>query len=74
MRQHEEYSDTMDNICYSFCRRINFALRKIALLFETKKYDECATLIRRMNSVTLGNILTEVPLEVLFTVFVGGFC
>ena len=44
----------------------NFALRKIALLFETKKYDECATLIRRMNSVTLGNILTEVPLEVLY--------
>lgn len=44
----------------------NFALRKIALLFETKKYDECATLIRRMNSITLGNILTEVPLEVLY--------
>ncbi|VDI74525.1 Hypothetical predicted protein [Mytilus galloprovincialis] len=44
----------------------NFALRKIALLFETKKYDECATLIRRMNSVTLGNILAEVPLEVLY--------
>lgn len=44
----------------------NFALRKIALLFETKKYDECATLIRRMNSMTLGNILAEVPLEVLY--------
>jgi len=44
----------------------NFALRKIALLFETKKYEECATLIRRMNCVTLGNILTEVPLEVLY--------
>ena len=43
----------------------NFALRKIALLFETKRYDECATLIRRMNQVTLGNILAEVPLEVL---------
>ncbi|KAK3094616.1 hypothetical protein FSP39_004077 [Pinctada imbricata] len=43
----------------------NFALRKIALLFETKKYDECATLIRRLNCVTLNNILTEVPIDVL---------
>ncbi|XP_048746568.1 uncharacterized protein LOC125659071 isoform X1 [Ostrea edulis] len=43
----------------------NFALRKIVLLFETKKYDECATLIRRLNCVTFGNILQEVPMEVL---------
>ena len=43
----------------------NYALRKIALLFETKKYDECATLIRRLNCVILDNILAEVPIEVL---------
>ena len=43
----------------------NFALRKIVLLFETKKFDECATLIRRLNCVTFGNILQEVPMEVL---------
>lgn len=43
----------------------NFALRRIVLLFETKKYDECATLIRRLNCVTFGNILQEVPMEVL---------
>ncbi|XP_060071572.1 uncharacterized protein LOC132551450 [Ylistrum balloti] len=42
------------------------ALRKVALLFETKKYEECATLIRKMNYVTLENILAEVPLEVLY--------
>ncbi|OWF41479.1 uncharacterized protein LOC110462275 [Mizuhopecten yessoensis] len=42
------------------------ALRKVALLFETKKYDECATIIRKMNYVTLGSILAEVPLEVLY--------
>ena len=43
----------------------NYALRKVALLFETKKYSECATLIRRLNCVTLGNILGEVPIDVL---------
>lgn len=43
----------------------NFALRKIALLFETKKFDECASLIRRLNYVALENILQEVPIEVL---------
>ncbi|XP_062584720.1 uncharacterized protein LOC134246375 isoform X2 [Saccostrea cucullata] len=43
----------------------NFALRRIVLLFETKKFDECATLIRRLNCVTFGNILQEVPMEVL---------
>ncbi|KAL4232320.1 hypothetical protein ACF0H5_009891 [Mactra antiquata] len=42
-----------------------FALRKVALLFENKKYGECASLIRRLNCVTLGNILHEVPIEVL---------
>ncbi|XP_069140413.1 uncharacterized protein [Argopecten irradians] len=42
------------------------ALRKVALLFETKKYEECATLIRKMNYITLGSILAEVPLEVLY--------
>ncbi|XP_060596786.1 uncharacterized protein LOC132750761 isoform X3 [Ruditapes philippinarum] len=43
----------------------SFALRKVALLFETKKYNECASLIRRLNCVTLSNILHEVPLDVL---------
>lgn len=43
----------------------SFALRKVALLFETKKYSECASLIRRLNCVTLSNILKEVPLDVL---------
>ncbi|XP_045190612.2 uncharacterized protein LOC123547512 isoform X2 [Mercenaria mercenaria] len=42
-----------------------FALRKVALLFETKKYNECASLIRRLNCVTLSSILHEVPLDVL---------
>ena len=43
----------------------HFALRKIALLFETKKFSECASLIRRLNCVTLGSILKEVPIDVL---------
>lgn len=43
----------------------HFALRKIALLFETKKFSECASLIRRLNCVTLSSILKEVPVDVL---------
>lgn len=43
----------------------DYALRKIAVLFETKKYGECASLIRRLNCVTLGSILREVPIDVL---------
>jgi len=43
----------------------DYALRKIAVLFETKKYSECASLIRRLNCVTLSSILGEVPIDVL---------
>ncbi|KAK3590557.1 hypothetical protein CHS0354_008488 [Potamilus streckersoni] len=43
----------------------SFTLRKVAQLFETKKYGECATLIRRLNCVALEAILQEVPVEVL---------
>ncbi|XP_052773036.1 uncharacterized protein LOC128211927 isoform X2 [Mya arenaria] len=43
----------------------NYALRKVALLFENKKFRECASLIRRLNCVTLSSILHEVPIEVL---------
>ena len=43
----------------------NYALRKVALLFENKKFGECATLIRRLNCVTLSSILHEVPIDVL---------
>ncbi|XP_052251666.1 uncharacterized protein LOC127858511 [Dreissena polymorpha] len=42
-----------------------YALRKVAQLFETKKYGECALLIRRLNCVTLSSILHEVPIDVL---------
>ncbi|KAL3863113.1 hypothetical protein ACJMK2_004887 [Sinanodonta woodiana] len=43
----------------------SFTLRKVAQLFETKKYGECATLIRRLNCVALDAILHEVPVDVL---------
>ena len=43
----------------------NFALRKIALLFENKKYEECAALVRKLNELAVGTILSEVPIEVL---------
>ncbi|XP_041369983.1 uncharacterized protein LOC121383942 [Gigantopelta aegis] len=43
----------------------NFALRKIALLFENKKYEECAALVRKLNELAVEAILSEVPIEVL---------
>lgn len=42
-----------------------FALRKVSLLFETKKYSECASVIRRLENLTLSSILKEIPVEAL---------
>ncbi|XP_013389364.1 uncharacterized protein LOC106158066 [Lingula anatina] len=41
------------------------AIRKIALLFENRKFDECALLIRRLNSLTLKTIISELPVDIL---------
>ncbi|XP_046570197.1 uncharacterized protein LOC124278521 isoform X2 [Haliotis rubra] len=43
----------------------DFALRKIATLFENRKYEECASLIRRLNHLMVKAILKEVPIDVI---------
>ncbi|XP_071090684.1 uncharacterized protein [Haliotis cracherodii] len=43
----------------------DFALRKIATLFENRKYEECASLIRRLNNLMVKAILKEVPIDVI---------
>ena len=42
-----------------------FALRKIALLFENRKWEECADLIDRLSMITLRTIVPELPVDVI---------
>lgn len=41
------------------------ALRKLAVLFESGKSEECAILLRRLADVSLDTILELLPVEVL---------
>lgn len=42
-----------------------FALRKIALLFENRKWEDCAELVRRLGLLTLRTIVPELPVDVI---------
>ncbi|RUS81293.1 hypothetical protein EGW08_010935, partial [Elysia chlorotica] len=42
-----------------------FATRKIAMLFDRRKFTECAALVARLNGITITSILTEIPVEML---------
>ncbi|KAK3762317.1 hypothetical protein RRG08_006061 [Elysia crispata] len=42
-----------------------FAIRKIAMLFDRRKFAECAALVTRLNGITITAILTEIPVEML---------
>lgn len=41
-----------------------FALKKLAILFESSKYDECAVMINKLTGVMVRSILQELPVEV----------
>ena len=42
-----------------------FALRKLAVLFDSGKVGECAALVRRLNAITLESILGQLPVDLL---------
>ncbi len=42
-----------------------FAIRKIGQLFETRRYEECASLIQRLSFVTMKIIAAELPMELM---------
>ncbi len=46
-----------------------FALRKIAALFENRKWAECAELIQRLNVMTLRIVIPEVPVDLILDAF-----
>ena len=45
-----------------------FALRRIALLFENRKWEDCAQLIDRLSLITLRTIIPELPVDVIMDI------
>ena len=42
-----------------------FAIRKIALLFENRRWEDCALLINKLSMITLRTILPELPVDLI---------
>lgn len=42
----------------------SYAMRRIALLFENHKYEDCAILINRLNLTVLETIVSELPMDI----------
>ena len=42
-----------------------FAIRKIALLFENRRWEDCALLINKLSMITLRTILSELPVDLI---------